>query len=56
MNEKVNVLEMPEKNNMFSIPSCTIEEAVMYLLEFSEKSIKPIWVPPSNKLSEGEWL
>lgn len=55
MNKNNQDLEMREQDNHFATPTCSIEQAVMYLLEFQEKDIRPVWVPSSDS-SGGEWL
>lgn len=44
------------KNILAYAPSCTVEDAVMYLLGFSQSSIQPLWVQHFDDPSDGEWL
>lgn len=56
MNKKEQVLEIREKDDYFSDPSCNIEHAVMLLLGFSLEDIRPAWVPNPRSSQGGEWL
>lgn len=56
MNKKEQDLEIREKDDYFSDPSCNIDHAVMLLLGFSLEDIRPAWVPNPRSSQGGEWI
>lgn len=44
------------KNILAYTPSCTVEDAVMYLLGYKQSDVQAIWYQPSDDPSDGEWL
>ena len=55
----INESLMPQpaiENALSYSPSCSIEDAVMYLLEFRQRDIQALWVQHSDDPSDGEWI
>lgn len=44
------------ENSLDYKPSCTVEDAVMYLLGYKQSDIQAKWYQPSDDPSDGEWL
>jgi hypothetical protein len=44
------------ENSIDYKPSCTVEEAVMYLLGYKQSDIQAKWYQSSDDPSDGEWL
>lgn len=44
------------KNILAYKPSCTVEDAVMYLLGYKQSDVQAIWYQHSDDPSDGEWL
>lgn len=44
------------ENSLNYKPSCTVEDAVMYLLGYKQCDIQAKWYQPTDDPSDGEWL